>query len=186
MKESLLNQFVPPDGREEEIELTEELLPVLERISEVIPPDKIWELFSSSPSETGGRIVFPYSRVDAAVISSRDLIYILTNYNLTEEKLQENYRRASVSALEALTWVEIGFQGLENLAISPASKNWTSAVGHHVTDKERAIGIMTGGKKLYEGCLREFVRYRSQQGITNDCFTEYGLEYLLEPFLEDF
>lgn len=179
-----LNQYVPEESRKAKIEIREELAPIVGKISRILPQEKIWELFSSTPNETGGKIVFPYCRIDAAIIGARDWVYILTHYKHepSEKEATEDYSRASIQTLRALLWVEIGFDGLENLAVSPASRNWTSGVGHFVDDEQRAKGIMTGGAALYETCLREFVKYRDEQGITDDCFTKYGMESLLDKF----
>ena len=180
----LLNAFLPKKDLGVKIEIEEELAPVVERISKIIPPDLLWDIFSSTPEETGGRITFPYSRVDIAVINTRDTVYLLEKFGkkYSPEEFQEWYRRGSKQAFEALVWIEIGFQGLENLAKSPASKNWTSAVGHSVNAEERAKRIMTTGKEMFDECLKEFVRFRKKEGIKDDYFTQYGVEYLLDRF----
>ena len=88
-------------------------------------------------------------------------------------------KQASKQAMIVGLWVEVGFEGLKNLAVHPASKNWTSGVGHFVTDEERANGIMNGGKIFYNKVLREFVKFRDSHNITDDCFTQHGLEDFL-------
>jgi hypothetical protein len=138
------------------------------------------EYFSSTSSETGGVIVFPYSRVDASVVIARDYVWMIDHFSATGDKLAEYYQSATIQAFEALVWVEIGFQGLQNLAKSRASVNWTTAVGHHVTDEQRAMGIMTSGKKMYDECLGCFVSFRKRSGITEDIFSKYNLTYLLD------
>lgn len=180
-----LNAFLPKKDLGVKIEIEEELTPVVERISKIIPPDLLWDIFSSTPEETGGRITFPYSRIDMAVINSRDTVYLLEEFgkNFSPEEYQKWYRRGCKQAFEALVWVEIGFQGLENLAKSPASKNWTSAVGHFVTAEQRAEGIMTTGKEMFDECLKEFVRFRQKEGIKDDYFSQYKVEYLLDSYL---
>ena len=152
----------------------------------MLPPHRIWELFSSNPNETGGTIIFPYSGVDAAVLSVRDTIWMINHFKdtLTTDEISTLFLKGSAEAFEAITWVEIGFQGLQNLANSEASKNWTSAVGHHPTAEERAQNIMTSGKKMYDECLVPFARYRNENHMKGDYFEVYGLEYLLDPFLE--
>jgi len=185
MSSKELITLIPDTIEVRAVTLNEELFPVVERISKFIPPTEIWRLFSSSPSETGGKATFPYSRIDSSVIVARDYAYLLRKYGTQrdESKYKEWYRIGSEQAFEALVWVEIGFEGLENLAHSPASRNWTSEVGHHVTPEERAIGIMTDGKQMYEKCLKSFVGYRQENNIHDDIFSQYGLEYLLEPFM---
>ncbi|MFH1535759.1 MAG: hypothetical protein ABIC96_01660 [Patescibacteria group bacterium] len=175
-----LASFIPEDKMGiAPIELREELMPVVGRISQVLPPDKVWEFFSSAPNETGRRIVFPYYRVDKTLEMCQGYIWLLTHDKQEQDKFLEYYRKASRSAFHTLVWVEVGFQGLESLAKNPASRNWTMVVGHFVNDEERAKGIVTEGAKYYRECLQEFVDFRTQQGITSDYFSEYGVEYLL-------
>ena len=181
-----LSKYVPGKALEAEVILVEKLAPVIERIGQFLPDDVLWDMFSSGPTETGGKIRFPYSRVDSAVIIARDRVWMLDHCRdkFTPEEFQECYEKACIQALKALLWVEIGFQGLENLAISPASRNWTSVVGHFVNDEERAKRIMTTGKAMYVDCLRKFIDFREREGITDDLFVEYGVEYLLETILQ--
>lgn len=179
-KELPLADYVPLDQRGERVELVDDLAPVVDRLTQVLPAEKIWKMFSSTPNETGGRAVFPYCRVDNAVLCVRNWIWLATNYNPTPEKIAEYYQNASRQAFEALTWVEIGFQGLQNLATNKASVNWTSAVGHFVNDEERARGIMTTGKEMYDSCLRDFVEFRNGRELRDDDFSRFNLEHLLQ------
>ncbi len=181
-----LEQFIPQELEGAKIDIQYDLTDVVERLSQVLPPHRIWGLFSSNPNETGGIVTFPYSRVDTTVISARDLIWTINYFKdtLTVEDISNLYLKGSIEAFEAVTWIEIGFQGLHNLAISEASKNWTTDVGHHPTAEERAQRIMTTGKKMYDACLVTFTRYRNENNMKGDYFEEYGLEYLLDPFLE--
>ena len=184
MQERDLYSYLPKKDLSVKVEIVQELAPVVERISKIIPPDLLWQMFSSKPSETGGRIIFPYSRVDSSILITREIIWLLNKHGdrYSEEEFKKWYGKACIEAFEALLWVKIGFQGLENLAKSPASVNWTSAVGHHVTPEERAERIMTKGKELFDSCLRTFVRFRTEKGITDDYFSQYNVEYLLEEF----
>ena len=118
------------------------------------------------------------------MLNARDITEILEDYGgkYSPEKYQEWYERGCKQAFEALLWVEIGFQGLENLAKSPASSNWTTAVGHFVNDEERAGGIMTKGKEMFDVCLTKFAKFRREKGIKDDYFSQYGVEYLLDRF----
>ncbi|MCX6791929.1 MAG: hypothetical protein NT149_02735, partial [Candidatus Gottesmanbacteria bacterium] len=119
-----LAQFAPIDYVSKPIEFRDYLHPVVERIAQVIPKDVIWQLYASSPSETGGHIVFPYSRVNAAVMAARDYLRNVKLFPGDKIKLNQYYEKAAEQAFEALVWVEVGFQGLDNLANSPASNNW--------------------------------------------------------------
>lgn len=179
-----LSCFIPEDRRGETIELREDLIPVIERISRVLPTDKIWEFYSSQPNETRGKVTFPYYRVDKSLaVVCQGYLYMLKTYNPTPEKYLEWYRLASLIAIESLLWVEVGFEGLENLAKSPASRNWTIAVRYSVSDEERAVRILAEGAELYRECLAEYARFRTEQGITEDYFAEYNVEHLLNPFI---
>lgn len=177
-----LQQFAPKPSGDIRIEYEQDLQPVVDRIAKVLPKDLIWNLYASSPSETGGHVTFPYCRIDTAVIIARDYVWMINNLKVGGQKLIEYYENAQKQAFRALVWVEIGFQGLENLARSPASSNWTSAVGHTVTREQRARGIMTSGKEMYDECLTSFAAFRKERGFTGDIFTEYKLDYLLDRF----
>lgn len=65
---SELYSLVPAEARGLSIELIDDLAPVVERLRQIMPPKLLWSLFASSPSETGGKIVFPYCRVDSDLI----------------------------------------------------------------------------------------------------------------------
>ena len=179
-----LMRYIPKQDLGAEVEVREEYALVVQRISEVIPDNLLWKIFSSIPNETRGRIIFPYSRIDSALIVARDYADLLesSRERISPEKFKEWYDSGCIQAFEALLWVEIGFQGLENLAKSLASKNWTSGVGHSVNDEERAQRIMTEGNKLYNECLSKFAQFRRKEGITDDYFGQYKVEHLLERF----
>lgn len=112
---------------------------------------------------------------------ARDCIGLVERYDTQTEK-DKWYERASLHAFRALAWTEVGFEGLDNLAKSDASRNWTSAVGHVVTEEEREEKIKTSGREMYENCLRLFTTYRTNARITSDHFTEYETEHLLEIY----
>ncbi|MBU1085481.1 MAG: hypothetical protein ABIJ43_02445 [Candidatus Beckwithbacteria bacterium] len=179
-----LNGFIPDQDPGVRIELRKELFPVIERISRIIPPKLVWELFSSKPGQIKRRIVFPRLRVDTVILSTDDGISLSKFYEKKEkwEKSAEWYKWSSQQVFKALLWVEVGFQGLENLANSPASKNWTSGIGNFVNAQERAEGIMFKGKLMFNDCLRNFIEFRDQREIDNDIFTQYKVEYLLDPY----
>ena len=183
-KDNDLMAYLPKQDLGVEVKVRKQYAPIIQRVSKVIPDELLWTLFSSAPSETGGKIEFPYSRVDSAVINTRDIVWMLDEFreNYSSEGFNELYEKGCNQAFKALLWVEVGFQGLENLAKSPASKNWTTGVGHCVNDKERAEGIMTEGKKLYNDCLSKFAQFRKGEEIANDRFSQYQVEYLLDNF----
>ena len=175
-----LGQFLPKKDLGAKVEIRKELAPVVERISKIIPPDLLWSIFASHPNETGGTIVFPYFRLDSSLLVSRQIVADLgkngKEYSL--EEYRKLYMEACRESFGALLWIETGFQGLENLATSPASRN----LGWFSNAEERAKGIMSGGKKLFDECLRKFVAFRDKAGITDDYFSQYGVEYLLDKF----
>lgn len=174
-----LKRFGFPE-QSEELRIDEALLPVIERISRYLPEEEVRRRFTSAPQSTGGISRFPYFRVDLPPLYiGRDY---LDDPGPISEEIQDYYNNASNYAMEAILWVEIGFQGLENLAVSPASKNWTTNVGHFVDDKQRAKGIMTEGKKVYDSFLRKFAQFRTSHGITDDCFAKFHLEHLLDKW----
>lgn len=127
--------------------------------------------------------MFPYCRVDAELFAcNNDISAIASLRKFEPDQVPEVYQEVSLAAFKALLWVEVGFQGLENLAVSPASRNWTSGSGHHATDEAGAQWVLTRGAGVYKECLQEFVGLRDQLGITDDCFNEYRVEYLLDQF----
>lgn len=181
-RESGLFQYIPRDVLGNAIELQTDLTDVVDRLSRILPPDKLWEFFSSAPRETGGNIVFPCCRVDSSLLVVRDRIRLLQYPDIKAEERIEHYDFAARYAFKAVTWVEIGFEGLENLAHSRASKSWTAGIGLLLTDEARAEKIMTQGVLLYRDCIKTFADYRLQKGISNDYFRKYGVEPLLSNF----
>ena len=183
LKESPLREYVPSGI--DKIKLRNEFTPVIARIRKYLPPQEIFRLFKSSPDETRGIPAFPYCRVDANVMDARDSVWILNKYpEILADKAEflEIYGSGSDEAFKALVWVEIGFEGLQNFAVSPASKNWTTAVGYLLKPKDRAHKIMTSGKQLYEKCLRAFTEYKFSHEVPEDLFDKYKLLHLLDPF----
>lgn len=174
--------FIPEELRSEPVKFDDSLAPIVERIGAYLTSEEIWKYFSSSPSETGGIRKFPYCRVDSCLIVCRDLLHLARLRETETDDYLSDYDKASKQAMRLGLWVEIGFEGLKHLAVHPASRNWTSAVGHLVSDEERAQGIMTRGKNFYEEVLKEFVKFRDDQQITDDCFTQYGLGHLLDKW----
>lgn len=178
-----LEKFVPSELIHERVEVDGSMFPIVSRISRYLPPEQVWEHFSSTPNETGGVRHFPYYRVDTGLICCRDWLWMIENSRQkSAETEREYYGKSSNSAMEVALWVEVGFEGLQNLAVHPASRNWTSGVGHSVNDEQRAEGIMTNGKEFYDSVMRGFVSFRDARGITDDCIAEIGLEPVLEKW----
>lgn len=166
------------------VELEEDLAPVIDKIAHFLPPEVIWDLYSGYPSQEGGISVFPYCRVDSAVINAEGNIRTLIKFEsrLDNSKRKEIYDFACKLAFKALVWVEIGFEGLDNLAESDASRNWTEGVGHFLSTEERAKLIKTNGRELYDRCLRSFAEFREQHQLKDDLFSKFNLERLLDKY----
>jgi hypothetical protein len=178
-----LGKFVPLELVNERVSVNESMVPIIGRISQYLASEKVWEYFSSMPETTGGVRRFPYFRVDNRLFCCDSYLSVIKHcVELVTDEEVEDYRKASEIAMKIALWVEVGFEGLQNLAIHPASKNWTSGVGHFVNDEQRAKGIMTNGKEYYESVMREFVGFRDARQITDDCFTTYNLEGILEKW----
>ena len=178
-----LSTFIPTtlnhrDSENPKIKLCSELGYVVTRISDVLPKEKIWELFSSNVEATRGKIKFPYCRVDSAMMKSNSWAELAEN-PLYQQYFEENYKEACKAAMAAIVWVEIGFRGIENLAISLASVNWTTRIGHLVSSEERAQKIMSEGKEWYDEFKKKFSIFRNKYKIADDCFTLYKIEHLL-------
>ena len=179
-----LEGYVPDKKPNEKLELRSDLLPVVSRISEIIPPSLVWIFYSSAPNETGGRIIFPYHRVDTSLTESRDYtVHIRRSDSI--EKSRRYYKLASTEAFKTLLWVEIGFQGLSNLLKSPAARNWSvlGSGSYSEDDNEEIIEKRyKQAKKLYENCLGEFAKYRKEKNIEDDLFSQFKAENLIYPF----
>ena len=167
MAESL-SRYIPEAKIEEDLEIHEDLAQVVERISKYLPPGKVWEYFSSSPSATGGRIRFPNFRGDMTLnYQVRGEIYSAEKVAPDSADFATYYKTASEAALQSILWIEVGFQGLDKLAKSSASSNWFG-----IEDDE----------EWYKSIIRDFIKYREKYQIKEDCFSEFGAEELLEDF----
>jgi hypothetical protein len=75
--------------------------------------------------------------VDSSAIIASNCCYLLNHFPIkSPEYFDQWYTLAAKHVFKALVWIEIGFEGLQNLAINNASRNWTSAVGHFVNDEQ--------------------------------------------------
>lgn len=178
MAESL-SSYPPEQDLGPEVIFDSELEWVVNNLRRRLEPEQIWELFASSPRATGGKIRFPYCRVDSSVGIASEALSLIVDNSCIEITENEWYKMASKNAFRALLWVEVGFEGLDNLAVSSASRSWTSAVGHSVSDEERTERIKKEGREMYQDCLRRFIEFRKNAGITYDIFTQNGAEDLL-------
>jgi hypothetical protein len=166
-----LEGYIPADIPKTDIELRPFLQPVVDNLSTVLPPEKIWDLYASDPRTTGGVINFPYCRVDNALFTVQERIELLDDSRPSDPRSAQGYDIACNAALKAAAWVEIGFEGLENFANSPASVSWTYS-----------RDILRDGATFYQHSLQTFAQFRIDHGITDDCFTQNGAEDLLKKF----
>lgn len=169
-------------GKPHEVRLDGSYKDVVYRLGSALPLDVVFDWYSSSPSETGGKITFPYDRVDS------DLIVIPMQLHLTDviqdqTKKKGWYEEASRTCAKMLSWVDIGWEGLRNLGSHPASRNWTSGPGHHASDEERAEYIATEGETWVNKVVGEYSKARrtyDPQFGQNDVFRKHKIEHLLE------
>lgn len=140
-------------------------------------------MFPSSPGETSGRSKFPYCRVDSQLRASKNWISVLKKFGAKDqEDFKKIYEAAAIAAFKAVVWIEFGFQDLDNLAVSPASKNWTGGVGHFVNDQQRAVRNKDSRQKMYEEALSKFVQFRDANKVEDDIFDKYKAGDLLDKF----
>lgn len=181
-----LAEFIPPrDTLRADVTVKTALIPIVQRIAEVVPNDVIWDVFSSAPNQSNGKIEFPFARPDTSLMNCRNLSFLLTlnEQTYTPKQFQEHYRTACKEAFRALVWIEVGFQGMDNYAASPASGVWTSE-GHGLTPVQREHALKTDGRKHMREDLQQFVQFRESHHIIDDLFSQCGVEYLLTPYKE--
>lgn len=108
-----LISFVPEDMKNKDIELVEDLIPVVERINDVISPDLVWDLFASTQAETKGKIEFPYYMPgkDIMTVNERlDMPWIIGG-SVSEKEFTEWYIETATEVFGVLVWIEVGFLG---------------------------------------------------------------------------
>jgi hypothetical protein len=153
---------------------------VIFRLGKALPLPIMLDWFSSTPSSTGGSIRFPYQRIDSNLNVVSDHIDLMNGKN--ENKQKEHYEFATEMVAKTLTWIHIGWNGLEKFASSNATKNWTGGPGHNPNAIERETYIMTNGKQWIDQMV---VKYRAARKTydpkygENDVFRKYNIEYLL-------
>lgn len=165
-----------------ELRLNDDYFDVVHRLSQVLPVDVMFDWFSSKPEETAGKIQFPYQRVDLNFIVVEARIALMERAN-EERKRQEHYELATKIAASTLTWIDIGWDGIEKFAMNPeATSLWTSGPGHSANPEQRAQYIITEGKEWLNRVVKRYTTVRDSYVSTyvnTDVFKEYNLEHLL-------
>lgn len=178
--DSSLRSFIPPDVKN--IKLNKDYFkPVINKIAQVLPKEEIFRLFTSVAEQAGGTPEFPFCVVDGSILDASQAVDVLETYTDTNNpRWSALYQVASKEAFKALVWVEVGFEGFENFAKSPAAESWTAS-GYDFTPENRAL-MLTEGKEIYKSRLERFTHYRSSHAVPKDLFDTYHLESLLTPF----
>lgn len=181
-------KYKPSQPTQYRIEYEDDLFPVIDRISQYIPPELVWQYYASDPGETGGVISFPFTRVDMRLITSRDqMTHInkeLGKKDPDKEKIKHKYELLSNHCLATLLWIEIGFGGLRNYAYTPYSISWTalkSDSAYSSTSQQRGEDI-SKEEGFYHKIIKDFKALRRQLGIQNDPFSQFNTEFLLDKF----
>lgn len=155
---------------------------VVYRLGQTLPLDVMFDWFSSTPNETGGKAKFPYQRIDSNLIVAKDYLYLIDRVK-EDGKRKEYYEQATRSVARALIWIDIGWGGLENFASNPnATVNWTSGPGHSADAEGRARWIVTEGREWIDKVVGEYNQARSTYNPKfggNDVFRKYRIEHLL-------
>jgi len=119
---------------------------VVFRLGKVLPLHVMLDWFSSRPNETGGKAKYPYKRIDINLVSISDLLKLIEIKKKDREK-RERYEQASIIMAKILTWIDIGWNGIENFASNPdATRSWTTGPGHFRNGEERARYIVSEGR----------------------------------------
>lgn len=174
-----LAQFVPPPFRQA-VHYQEEVTPAVERLAAKLPVDRIWDTFSTAryPGQTGGRILFPYYRIDTSLAVCEMALMRARSTKAAEVRKTQGFLEATTSAFNTVAWIEVGFGGLKQLLQNRvAVRNLT--VGDN---EEHNKGLLLSQKAQYDRVMTDFVAARTERGITDDDFMRYGLLHLLEKF----
>lgn len=155
---------------------------VIYRLGQALPIDVMLDWFSSTPNETGGKAKFPYSRIDSNLIVAGDYLELMDMVK-EDGKKKEYYGQATRQVARALSWIDIGWGGLENFASNPdATVNWTSGPGHSADAEGRARWIVTEGREWIDKVVEEYKKARAtydQKYGGDDVFRKYKIEHLL-------
>jgi len=149
---------------------------VIFRLGKVLPTSVMLDWFSNNQE-----MIFPFLRVDSKLIVIRDDLDLL-QLDKNDDARKKRYEYITQLIAKTLTWIDIGWGGLEKFAASDSSKSWTSGAGNEANAKERAQYILTEGKKRIDQVVAKYrvarEIYDPKYGDT-DVFRQYNIEYLL-------
>lgn len=155
---------------------------VVYRLGQTLPLDVMLDWFSSTPNQTGGMTEFPYQRIDSN-LNVTENYFVLIDMVKEDGKRKEYYEQATCSVARALTWIDIGWGGLENFASNPdATDSWTSLPDPFTDAEERARWIVTEGREWIDKVVQEYKNIRiiyDKKFGDNDVFRKYKIEHLL-------
>jgi hypothetical protein len=177
---SELHKFVPDNAKSKPLDIISDLAPVVQRIQTVLPDSAIWELFSTKPEASGGQVRFPSLRVDSNLMACSETLDLAAY--APQSQFKEKYERACKSAFRVTVWIEVGFEGFDNYAANQGSRDWTAHGHFFATEQERIDTLKLQGAPYYRNIIRKFAQFRLAHGITEDYFTQYGLEHLFDKF----
>ncbi|MFA6005047.1 MAG: hypothetical protein WC775_00995 [Patescibacteria group bacterium] len=159
---------------------------VIYRLGTALPIDTTINWFSSGRNATGGKVVFPYLRVDMNIITAHEDLSRIACYPVDFDT-RLTFDGASLKLARTLVWLNCGWGGLENYAENAsATINWTSGCGHIASPEKRKAYILNAGKKWIETLI---VQYQQMAPLyyanedPNDFFYKYGLAHLLKTQL---
>jgi len=155
---------------------------VVYRLGQALPIDVMFDWFSSTPDQTGGKAQFPYQRIDSNLVSIRNCLGFMERAKEDGEK-KKYYEQVTGQVARTLSWIDIGWNGLENFASNPdATVNWTSGPDHSADAEARARWIVTEGKQWIDQVVEKYKKARSTYDRKfggNDVFRKYKIEHLL-------
>lgn len=162
---------------------------VATRLLAKFPRERVEQLYTSQESETGGQKLFPYFRLDKAMLTYYLSTHALQDVDENSYGIPEllDYQTARMRAFAIAAWVEIGCGGMDNLAQSDLSKNWTFiSGGHFISEQERAPLILAEGAEDYRKMMQHYVALRSvwEQRLSDAFAEDTSLEPEPDPFQE--
>jgi len=173
-----LRGFVPTDFRRD-VNFVPEIVPAIQNLSAKLPRDRIWDAYSTAkyPGQTGGRVLFPYYRVDTS-LAVCEMAVMRAEHAKTTEQAVATHIDATISAFNTVAWIEVGFGGLEQLMSNRSAVRNTTAGDYEMHNKAVLLSL----KQQYERVMGTFVQARVDRGIVYDDFTRFNLEHLLYQF----
>lgn len=161
---------------------------VIGKIGNVLPNDAMLDWFTSNPNSTGKVNLFPYFRVDTALIAIDAEISnlpLFDDVNVTKEV----YQKITMLCAQTLVWVDVGFTSFHDLvSFFDASENWTG-LDSDSTNLDKKIKETADKANMWlcdtvKSYVQARQKYGQEFGLGNeDPFHKYCIEYLLEQRL---